>query len=438
MFLTLIAFIFTLSILVFAHEVGHFLAAKKSGIKVEEFGFGLPPRIWGKKVGETIYSLNLLPIGGFVKLFGEESDTGYGIRDTGYGTRIKEQKSISHITYHISPKYKRAFFAKSKKVRAGVVTAGVLMNVLLAIFAFWLIYLSLGIPTKTDKVKVVGVLENSPAAKAEIKVDDVIKEVEGKEIRSVEEFIKVVEENSGWEINITLDRRIGNTESLNETKALKIKEGGEDTSSIPSPGRWSPPIRRTVPLCGTSPSRCSLDEVEGLVKIKVVPRETPPEGEGPLGVVVSQVEQKFFPFWQMPFLALKESLKETFSWAAAVSGGVAHMIWQLVKSGQVPKDIAGPVGIFQVTGVVARQGIFSVLQFLGILSVNLAVINILPFPPLDGGKLLFIGAEKLFGRRYLPKIEKWVQNLGMILLLVLMLLITINDISRFLNPSRLF
>jgi len=147
-------------------------------------------------------------------------------------------------------------------------------------------------------------------------------------------------------------------------------------------------------------------------------------------VVISQTEVKFFPWERMPFLALKESFKETFSWTVAVSGGMAQMIWRLIKTGQIPKDVAGPVGIFQVTGIVARQGIFSVLQLLGILSVNLAVINILPFPPLDGGKLLFIGVEGLVGKKVAPKIEKWVQNLGMIVLLLLMLLITINQISH--------
>lgn len=366
MFLTSIAFLFTISVLVFAHEIGHFLVAKKSGIKVEEFGFGIPPRIWGKKIGETVYSFNLLPIGGFVKLFGEDR------------IQVEKVEQVAQV------EKKRAFWAKSKRVRAGVVTAGVLMNVLLAILAFWLIYLVLGIPVKTNKVKVVGILEDSPAAAVGMKIDDVVVSVERKEIKSVDDFVSLVNENKGREIEIILGR-----------------QSGKDTP------------------------------VKGL-KINVVPRTDPPEGEGPLGVVISQVEMKFFPVWQRPFLALKESLKETFSWAVAVSGGVAGMVWQLVRTRQVPKDIAGPIGIFQVTGVVARQGIFSVLQLLGILSINLAVINILPFPPLDGGKLLFIGAEAVFGRKIAPKIEKWVQNLGMILLLLLMVWITINDISRFL------
>lgn len=389
MFLTLIAFLFTISVLVFVHEMGHFLAAKKSGIKVEEFGFGIPPRVWGKKVGETVYSLNLLPIGGFVKLFGEERDTKREIHNTKYIIQDTE--------------YKRAFWAKSKRTRVVVVTAGVLMNVLLAVFAFWVIYMGLGIPSKTDKVMVVGVIEGSPAAEAGIKVDDVVVEVEGEEIESVDHFIEIVEENKGKGIEMTLGRR-----------------SGEDTSDGGPPIRWN--------------SR----EVEEFVKVQVAPRQDPPEDEGPLGVVISQVEPKFFPFWQMPFVALRESLKETFGWAIAVSGGVAQMVWQLIRTGQAPKDIAGPIGIFQVTGMVARQGIYSVLQFLGILSVNLAVINILPFPPLDGGKLLFIGIEGVFGRKVTPKIEKWTQNFGVILLLLLMLWITINDISRFLSPVKPF
>lgn len=362
------------------------MAAKRAGIKVEEFGFGIPPRVWGKKVGETVYSLNLLPVGGFVKLFGEERDTKKTPLDTKYEI--------------LDTKYRRAFWAKPKKVRAKVVTAGVAMNVLLAVFAFWLIYLVMGIPVKTEQVKVVGLIEDSPAVEAGIRVEDVIVGVEGKEIKSVDDFISLVNENKGREIEVTLGRR-----------------SGEGTSGV---------------------TRRGSREVEGLLKIRITPRESSPEGEGPLGVIISQVEPRFFPFWQMPGLALKESLKEAFGWAMAVSGGVAQMVWQLIRSGRVPKDIAGPIGIFQVTGVVARQGIFAVLQFLGILSINLAVINILPFPPLDGGKLLFIGVEGLFGRKVAPKVEKWVQNLGMLLLLLLMLWITINDISRVFSPVKLF
>lgn len=404
MILTLIAFLFTISILVFVHELGHFVVAKKSGIKVEEFGFGIPPRVWGKKIGETIYSINLLPIGGFVKMFGED------------GEQVERVEQVAQVDK------KRAFWAKPKKVRASVVAAGALMNVFLAIFVFWVIYMGLGIPTKTDKVMIVGLVENAPADQAGLVVDDVVVAVEGEEIKSVDQFIKIVEENKGSEIEIVVDRPT----SAKDTSSREHLEGEALQSGA---------VRR---IGGPHLPGEGIDEVEELVSVMVTPRQSPPEGEGSLGVVISQVELKFFPLWQRPFLALQESLKETFGWAAAVSGGIAQMIWQLIKFGRVPKDIAGPIGIFQVTGMVARQGVFSVLQFIGILSINLAVINILPFPPLDGGKLLFIGAEGIFGRKTTPKIEKWAQTFGIILLLLLFIWISINDVSRILSPTRFF
>jgi regulator of sigma E protease len=388
MLFTALVFLILLSLLVFAHELGHFLLAKKAGIKVEEFGFGLPPRIWGKKIGETIYSINALPIGGFVKLFGEEQPAFAPLSGATAG--------------------KGAFWAKSKKVRLAVVVAGVVMNSLLALAAFSLIYFSLGIPAKTEKVKVVGITKDSPAEKSGLKVDDRIIKVAGQAVFSTEEFIKIVNENKGKEIEIVVQRE----KSTSEESWLPLRPVSSDAG-----------LRSSLP-----PSEVKVGEL----KTNVVPRQNPPEGEGPLGVAISQIEQKFYPFYQMPFLAFREGAKETFYWGTAVAGGVVKMVAELARFGRLPRDIAGPVGIFQVTGVVAKEGIWSILQFLGILSVNLAVINILPFPPLDGGKVLFIGAEAIWGRKLAPKIEKWVQNLGMILLLLLLVLVTLQDISRIL------
>ena len=375
MLFTAVVFLVLLSILVFVHELGHFLLAKKAGIKVEEFGLGLPPRIWGKKIGETIYSVNALPIGGFVRLYGEEQPAFAPLSGASAG--------------------KGAFFAKSKKVRIAVVTAGVAMNFFLAVGAFSLIFLIRGIPTETENIFVVGIAKDSPAQKSGLAVGDRIIQAGGKPVLSTDEFIKIVDENKGREIEMVLQRM--------------------PSSDLPA-GKAG---------------------VEGL-RLKVVPRETPPEGEGPLGVAISQIEQKFYPFYQMPFFALREGTGETLKWGGLVVGAVGKMVVELVGKGKIPQDMAGPVGIFQVTGVVAKEGWEAVLGFLGILSVNLAVINILPFPPLDGGKVLFIGLEAAFGKRVAPKIEKWVQTLGMILLLLLLVLVTLNDISRLLSPVRPF
>ncbi len=359
MLLTIIAFIVILSILVFVHEFGHFIVAKKTGMKIEEFGFGYPPRLWGKKIGETIYSINTLPIGGFVKILGEE-----------LGEKVAETEK------------EKTFYSKSKKARTAVLLAGVLMNFFLAVVAFSVIYTKIGIPTKTDRVSLVAVAEDSPAAKAGLKTNDLIIRVDGQEIKNNESFIQLTEEKAGQEMVIEVER-----------------EGESLTFSV-------------------------------------VPRKNPPEGEGPLGVVISQTEMKFYPFWQMPIRGSIEGFKEAFAWTQLILEFVVNMIGRLFR-GEVPRDIAGPVGILQFTGTAVQSGYLAVLQFLGILSVNLMVLNILPFPALDGGRLVFIGYELVTGRRPKPSIERWVNTIGIAILMFLLFLVTLNDIARIIETSNL-
>lgn len=361
MILTLITFLIILSILVLVHELGHFIVAKKTGIKVEEFGFGIPPRLWAKKIGETVYSVNALPIGGFVKLYGEEISEQEG-------GRAEDQEE-------------RMFFAKSKKVRLAVIVAGVLMNFLLALGVFSFVYAKLGIPTETDKVRIIGILPGSPAEKAGLKLEDMVLMAGGEIINSTEKFSEITKKFFGKEI------------------PLEISRQGEKIS------------------------------------IKVVPRETPPPDEGPVGVVISQTELKFYPFFEQIYRGMIEGLKESWGWIKLVFYSLKMTAVQLITDRTVPKDIAGPVGILQVTGIVSQGGVIPVLQFLGILSINLAVINILPIPAMDGGRALFVIIESVFGRKVRPHIESWIHNVGMMILLFLLLLITINDVLRLLDSS---
>lgn len=358
MVLTLIIFLAVLSILVFSHELGHFLVAKKMGVRVEEFGFGYPPRIWKKKIGETIYSLNLLPFGGFVKLYGEELDEKVKIK-------------------------KEAFWAKSKKARTVVIISGVLANFVLAIVAFSIVYSVAGIPTKTGQVRILGIAPDSPADKMGLKENDIVLAVDEQRLNDLNHFIKLIDEKKGNQVELVVERK------------------GEELTFL------------------------------------LTPREEPPEGEGPLGVVVSDMEMVHYPVWQMPFYGAVEGFKEAFAWAGLVIGGLGKMLVDLVTRGEAPKDIAGPIGILHITGAVAQSGILAVLQFLGILSVNLAVINIFPFPALDGGKLLFVCYEAVTGRRAHATFERWVHTVGMIILLFLILLVTINDISRALETAQI-
>ncbi len=356
---SIFVFFLVLSILVIVHEFGHYIVAKKNGIWVEEFGFGLPPRVFGKKIGDTIYSINALPFGGFVRLHGEMTDDG--------------------VT-----KPKQAFLGKSLWVKTAVITAGVIMNFLLAIVAFGIVYSFTGIPKETNEVKVLEITTNSPAQLAQILVGDIIKKVDGQEVKSVSAFVSKVEEKKG--------------------KKVKL----EIVSSNDAPSRI----------------------------VTITPRVTPPAGEGPLGVSITSTETYYAPVWQRPFLGAYYGTKEALFWGKTVVAGFVNIFTELFH-GRSPKDVSGPVGVFAVTTEVAKTGILPLINLLGIISVNLAVLNIIPFPALDGGRLLFIIIEAMLGKKVAPKVESVIHSVGMIILLLLILAITIKDIRGLISAGSI-
>ncbi len=347
---SILIFILVLSILVLVHELGHYWVAKKNGVWVEEFGFGIPPRIFGKKIGETIYSINLLPFGGFVRLHGEMGEEG-----------VTNQN--------------RAFMNKKKRVRFAVIVAGVVMNFILAIVCFAVVYSFSGIPRDTQTVKVLDVSSGTPSQTSGILAGDIIKSVDGTSVKSADEFISLVDSKKGKKVVFEVER---------------------DSQTL---------------------------------KVSTTPRENPPEGEGPLGVIITNTEIYFPPVWQRPFYGIYYGFKEAIFWGETVIMGFASLFQNLFR-GNVPQDIAGPVGIFAITSQAAKTGALSVINFIGILSVNLAILNILPIPALDGGRLLFIALEGIFGRKVLPKIESALHSVGFILLILLLVAVTIHDVRR--------
>jgi regulator of sigma E protease len=171
-------------------------------------------------------------------------------------------------------------------------------------------------------------------------------------------------------------------------------------------------------------------------KFTVTPRENPPAGEGAIGVTISSMEVWFPPVWQRPFVGVYYGTKEAIFWGKTIAVGLFDMVAGLFK-GVTPKDVAGPVGIFAVTTEVAKTGILSLINFMGILSINLAILNILPFPALDGGRVFFVALEGIVGKKVLPKVENYVHMIGMIILLALILLITISDIRKLIIAGSL-
>ena len=353
----LFTFILILSVLVLVHELGHFLMAKFFGMRVEEFGIGLPPRakkLFIKK--GTLFSLNWLPIGGFVKLFGED---------------MEDEVQAS------SPE---AFFNKPLWQRAGVLFAGVTMNFVLGIALFGVVYSFMGIPTKTDKVKIIELATGSPAEMAGVEKESEVLKVtyqdQNYDFKTIDDFVEVINGLKGKEIVLTL------------TKDGKDRE------------------------------------------VTLTPRENPPVGEGALGVALSDMEMKKFPWWQMPVRGAVVGMEEAVSWGKEITKNLYVLLAGILTGKGVPQDVAGPIGIYQVSKEVYKFGWLAVLQFAGILSINLAILNVMPFPALDGGRIAFLGVEKIIGKKLKNKIEGYVHTAGMVFLLGLMVLITVRDVIR--------
>ncbi len=372
MFVTVITFLLILSVLIMVHELGHFISAKKLGIKVEEFGFGLPPRIIGFKKGETVYSLNWLPIGGFVRLYGEDREDEETKKQS--ASRRTKNKKIN----------KKAFYSRPIWQRSLVLTAGVTMNFLLAIFIISFLFTQ-GVMMATDRVHVEKVVPDSPAAIVGLREKDTVKKIKvhppagGSNIKNEE-------------INISSgDQLIKTTkEHLDEQIILIIDRSGQEYS------------------------------------FPVVPRKDYPSDEGPMGIMISNYELVKYPVWQAPVLGTKEA----FVMSYRLAKGIGMTIWKMISFQSVSKDVAGPIGIAQLTGQAIKFGQYAVLELVGLLSLNLAIVNILPFPALDGGRLLFVLIEGTTGKKIRAKWERLIHQVGMIILLGLIVLVTINDLVR--------
>ncbi len=355
---TLIIFILVLGILILTHEWGHFIAARKSGLTVEEFGFGFPPRIFSIKRGETLYSINLLPLGGFVKILGED------------GTDFDNPKSFS---------------SKPIGIRSLITVSGVFMNFLLAalllIMGFYI-----GLPqiidkdnevlAKNVKIQIIAVSSNSPAEKAGIKMGDVIKYVKSGNKNVAINEISILQEN------------------INDRK-------GKEISIVVQRGKE-------------------------IFEINAVPRINTPEGEGALGIALAKTGIISYPWYKSFWLGIKSAF--IISWE--IIKGFGSLLKNLITSGTIPRDISGPVGIAVLTNQAAALGFIYLLQLVAIISLNLAVLNLIPFPALDGGRLLFLGIEKIKGSKVNPKIENAIHSVGIVLLLALVILITYKDILK--------
>jgi len=230
----------------------------------------------------------------------------------------------------------------------------------------------MGIPIETDKVKIIGIAKNSPAEMAGLKVDDVIISINNIQIKKGNELTEIVNKNRGKKITVG---------------------------------------------------------VQGIAPIQLLARENPPAGEGSLGVVISNIEMQPIRWWEF-YKGIGAGFKEAYFWGKIIFDGVTKMVGGLFL-GQVPKDVTGPIGMFNATSSIRlNQGFLAVIHFFGVVSVNLAVVNVLPFPALDGGRIIFVIYEMIFRKKANAKFETMVNNLGMVILLSMIVLISIGDVRR--------
>lgn len=383
--ISVVLFFLILGLLVLIHEFGHFIVAKKSGVRVEEFGFGFPPRLWGKKIGDTIYSINAIPLGGFVKLFGEE-----------YNELPQPPQSPQHS------KYSQAFVNKKPWIKTFIILAGVIMNAALGVTIYYSLlsfntFQSDPLPllkpyqfrfgTQEGRVVATNISKGSPAEKAGIKVEDIVQRYRigtspWTQITSSSELISIIKSSPGISVSLDLEN---------------VKNGSKKmVSLIPV---YNPELKRAI--IGVN----LLDTV-------VLKYQTP--------------KQRLFSGFMHSYNIL--------AYNYSTIGDLFKIAVKEKSLEPVSHTVSGPIGIFSIVDELVKTSgeklIKNVLNIMAILSLSLAAMNVLPLPALDGGRLVFIIYEWVTGRPIHKKIEQYINLGGFALLIGLGILVSINDVMR--------
>jgi len=355
MFITILTFVGVLLVLVLVHELGHFWAARKLGVQVEEFGFGFPPRAYSWVRRGVVYSLNWLPLGGFVKLKGENGEA------------------------KLEP---GSFAAAAAWRRSVILVAGVAMNILLA-FVLLTVGFTIGFRTlvsgdqiiqaKDVKIQISSLVASSPAAEAGLQPGDEIISLDSNTFADIKLLQDYTTAQAGQSIKVQIDR-----------------QGKKSEHSL-------------------------------------IPKALPESGNRPiLGVGLMQTGILSYTWYE----AIWQGARATWNLGVEIIVTFGKLIKNLVVSHEVPADLAGPVGIAVITGQVIKMGIIYLIQFAALISLNLAIINVLPLPALDGGRLLFVIIEKIRRKPNNERVEAIIHQIGFSLLMVLVVLITYRDIVR--------
>ena len=401
-----------LAFLIFVHELGHFLAAKRFGIKVLEFGFGFPPRLFGVRRGETIYSINAIPLGGFVRMLGE--DNAAGVPDSPEQSRLEEEFN--------DPDAGRRFTDQTPLKRAIVLVAGSFMNFLTPVVIFTIIFLlPRDVPVGT--VVINGVAPRSPAAEAGIRPGDQILAVNGERVRNHFELIDRVKSNLGTETEFNV-RRGSIVSGLGQSPDVSVVES---VSVVP---RSDPPSFQVVESVTDSQTQVSLREARRYDgQLRVGDTLT----QGAVGVIIGTGNVRFIKERQPALNAVPSAVQRMWEVLTLTKNG-----FQDWASGGPNPGFTGPIGIAQATGEVAEIGISPLFEWVALISISLGIINILPIPALDGGKLVFVILEWVRGgKRVSPRKEGLVHVVGFAVLIGLILVVSFFDISRILSGESL-
>ena len=469
--LSVLAFLVIFSLLILIHEFGHFYTAKKFGVKVEEFGLGIPPKLWGfkPKKSETTYSINAIPFGGFVRLYGEDS----------------HDKQVL--------KNNRSFAAKPAWQKLIIIAAGVVMNFLLA-FVLLVIGFTWGMqPLILNSIDAFAAIKSGVIKLEEIEVGK-----EGVDKKSALSLPKLVvkdadvdnplELKSGQVIERVNGELVFSSEDLQKQLALPGKANIEvKMSNLPvfdNQGVGQKvfyPIVISQVIAASNAEKSGLLENDAVISINGVEIQSvetlpkalqaemgkenmvykvqrgaaqlefivPKDAKGLIGVMLSpvfkmdqykasfyvkhieynvlKVEDIKYPFWQAPGQALRE-IGRLSVLTVQMFGNVFSSLFTRLS---VPEGVAGPIGIAQMTYVFVQEGLMSLIRFTALLSLSLAIINILPFPGLDGGRFFLIIIPLILGKKINPKLEAMIHLFGFMVLMLLILLVTFNDIGRF-------
>ena len=369
---TIAAFLAVLVVLVLVHELGHFIIAKRAGITVQEFGIGFPPRIGSIIWRGTRYSVNWIPLGGFVKMLGEDGDIeAERLRERGLSDAAVEKAMAG------------AFNRKPVWVRILVLLAGVAMNFLLAGILF-AAALSLPVPQGMGPLRVTEIQPESPAHGAGLRPGDLIVSADGRTFEVSRELTAYVRSRAGQQVT------------------LGIQRNGQPMEIAVTPRKLTPEQEAR----GIGPIGFTY-EPERFV-------EVPSQVSSPIEAVARGFSEAGYLAWRIP-------------------GGLAEAVGGLLGLNPNAGTAVGPIGIAEETGKVLQAPLVSQLIFMGILSVNLAVLNVLPFPPLDGGRIAVVLIESLRRRRLPAEREALIYLTGFMVLIVLVILISIQDVQRLID-----